>query len=276
MKPRSLFRPGLARAVAAGACDRRRRSAGVPPRAGRRRVLATLGLVGPVLVAGLLAARPRTAAAAAPTPADWARFADAAYEAAREAVRAWQAQAVLRGVVITGSTATGGRITGPSLKAPMQSAMRARGVPDDIAGRFATAVAEAWAAWHEGVRVPGLAWYPAFASFPGAQAMPTPNVPTPLAALAGAQAGQLAPGALKARIVAHLGPHAPQAGAAGAAEQFAQRFGARFGAWAATLIVRNVIGSGPVPSFRLPLVPAGPVVGGKIVETPGTFVQPPF
>lgn len=248
--------------------------AGGAPLLGRRRALAALAWPRAFGLACALA--PRRAAAAVPTPADWARFADAAYDAARESVRSWQAQAVLRGVVITGASANGGGITGPSLKTPMQAAMRARGVPDDIAKRFAAALAEAWALWHEAVRVPGLPWYPPFASFPGAQAVPTPNVPTPLAALPSAQVGLLTPGALKSRIVAALGSLAQQDGATGAAEKFAQRFGARFAAWAPAVIVRNVIGSGPVPSFRPPLVPAGPVVGGKIVEAPGAFVQPPF
>ncbi|MBI5716430.1 MAG: hypothetical protein HZC37_01940 [Burkholderiales bacterium] len=242
----------------------------------RRRALAGLArlalpLAGWTLMPGL------ASAAATGSPAQWARWADHAYEGARDAVRHWQTQAVLRGVVINGPAASGGRITGPSLKPLIRGALRDRGgAPDEVAERFAGAVAEAWALWHEAVRVPGLPWYPAFASFPGAQAVPTPNVPTPLAALVSAQAAALSPDALKARIVQHLGAHAQQPGAAAAAEQFAQRFGARFAAWAATVMVRNVIGSGPVPSFKPPAVPAGPVVAGKIAEVPGSFALPPF
>jgi hypothetical protein len=51
--------------------------------------------------------------------------------------------------------------------------------------------------WHEALRVPGLPWYPAFTSLPGAAALPTPNVPTPLAPVGPVIGGKVAeaPGA---------------------------------------------------------------------------------
>lgn len=226
----------------------------------RRSVLALLG------AAPLAAWRPATA-----TPIDWSDWGDAAWQGAQDAVRAWQAQARFRDVLIQGSMAHGGRVAGPSLKTLIKAKMQGRGAPDDAADRFAAAVAEPWKLWHEALRVPGLPWYPAFASFPGAKAVPTPNTPTPLAALTSPQAPQLLPPALKARIVAALGALAHQPGAALAAEQFAQRFGTRFAAWQATVMVAGVVGSGPVPSYRPPRVPAGPVVGGSVADTPGGF-----
>lgn len=226
----------------------------------RRFVLTLLG------VAPFAASRPATAAAAA-----WPDWGAAAWEGAQDAVRAWQAQARFREVVIQGPIANGGHVAGPSLKPPIKAKMQARGAPDDAADRFAGAVAESWKLWHEALRVPGLPWYPAFAGFPGAKAVPTPNTPTPLAALTSAQAPQLQPAALQARIVAALGSLAQQPGAEQAAAQFARRFGARFAAWQATVTVAGVVGSGPVPSYRPPSVPAGPVVGGSVADAPGGF-----
>ena len=233
----------------------------------RRRLIA-LGLL------PLLAQPPRARPSQASAP--WAAWGDAAWEGAQAAVRQWQLQAELHDVMIMGPNAIGGHVVGPSLRGLIAARMQARGVPDDVAQRFAGAVAAAWTTWHEALRVPGLPWYPAFAAFPGPKAVPTPNVPTPLAALVSAQASQLAKPALSRRIVAALGPHAQRSGAAAAVEQFAQRFGTRFSPWRAAVVVKGVIGSGPVPSFKPPLAPAGPVVGGKIVETPGVFATPLF
>lgn len=232
----------------------------------RRHLLSLLGL-------SLIAAAPPVAASAP----DWSRWGHAAWEGAQDAVRAWQLEARFRDILIQGPMAHGGRVVGPSLKALIKAKMKSRGATEEAAERFAGSVAEAWKHWHEALRVPGLPWYPAFASFPGAKAVPTPNVPTPLAALANPQAPQLLPPALKGRILAALGALAQQPGAAQAAEQFAQFFGTRFVAWQAAVMLTGVIGSGTVPSYRPPFVPAGPVVGGTVANTPGGFVgAPPF
>lgn len=220
-----------------------------------------------------LLAAPR---AAWTSPAAWTSWGDAAWLGAQAAVRQWQQAARLRGVAINGQHALGGHVEGPSLRQSIAAAMTARGAPNEVADRFAGAVADAWSAWHQALRVPGLPWYPAFAAFPGPNAVPTPNVPTPLVSLVSAQASQLAPAALRDRIVAALGPLAQQPGAAAAAEQFAHRFAGRFQTWRAMVIVKGVIGSGPVPGFKPPLSPVGPVVGGKVHETPGAFTTPPF
>lgn len=231
-----------------------------------RRRLMSLALL-PLLAA------PR---AAWPSPTSWPAWGDAAWDAVRMAVLQWQQSARLRDVQITGPNAIGGRVVGPSLQTTMAAQMKARGVPTDIAERFAAAVAAAWTSWHEALRVPALPWYPAFAAFPGPNAVPTPNVPTPLSALVSAQEAQLLPPALRNRIVAALGPLAQQPGASAAVEQFAGRFAARFQVWRTVVIVKGVIGSGPVPGFKPPLYPVGPVVGGKVSETPGAFATPPF
>lgn len=229
------------------------------------------------LLLGLLPALavPQGAWPAAPA-GNWAAWGEAAWDGAQAAVRQWQQSARLRDVTINGPNAIGGRVVGPSLHAPMAAALKRSGMPNDAADRFAGGLAAAWTQWHEALRVPGLPWYPAFAAFPGPKAVPTPNVPTPLAALVSAQASQLAPAALRNRIAAALGAHAQQPGAAAAVDEFARRFGARFLTWRAAVLVKGVIGSGPVPSYRPPLAPAGPVVGGKVVELPGMFNTPPF
>lgn len=230
----------------------------------RRHLLSLLGL-SPVV----------TLLPAAASPPDWPAWGQAAWDGAQDAVRAWQVQARFRDVHIQGAVANGGRVVGPSLKPAIKAKMKSRGATEEAADRFAASVAEAWKLWHEALRVPGLPWYPAFASFPGAKAVPTPNAPTPLAALASPQAPQLLPPALKGRILAALGALGQQPGAAQAADQFAQRFGGRFVAWQVTVVVTGVIGSGPVPSYRPPFVPAGPVVGGKVADTPGGFAAAP-
>ncbi|HUP20980.1 MAG TPA: hypothetical protein VM778_13660 [Gemmatimonadota bacterium] len=49
----------------------------------------------------------------------------------------------------------------------------------------------------------------------------------------------------------------------------------RFVAWLAQAQVMNVMGSGPVPSYDPPKVPAGSVVGGSC-SGKGVLTGPPF
>jgi hypothetical protein len=52
---------------------------------------------------------------------------------------------------------------------------------------IAKGVSKCFKNWQGQVTVPGLPWYPAFAAFPGPQAPPMPNVPTPLIACVSAK-----------------------------------------------------------------------------------------
>ena len=186
------------------------------------------------------------------------------------AVARWRSQAVLKDVVINGPTATGGSVAGPALQPVIEQTMAEAGVPAAVARAFAAPVSSAWSAWASSLRVPGINWYPSFASFPGPVAPPTPNVPTPLMALGG-NPGPLSAASLKASIRNALGARAKDPQAAAAINQFADDFAARFARYLAGAMVTNVMGTGPVPTFAPPYVPVGPVVGGKGTMRAGGF-----
>ena len=42
--------------------------------------------------------------------------------------------------------------------------------------------------------------------------------------------------------------------------------------WLSSHQVTNVLGTGPVPSYRLTIVPSGPVVNGNILSVPGPLM----
>ena len=75
-----------------------------------------------------------------------------------------------------------------------------------IATAAAQGISTNFAAWQNGVTVPGLPWYPTFAAVPGPVAPPTPNVPVPLVALASfALGGMTDPNTLQAAMAAAAG-----------------------------------------------------------------------
>ncbi len=82
-------------------------------------------------------------------------------------------------------------------------------------------VVAAWIGWEKSI-------VHAFATWPGPQATPMANVPTPLAAM-----------------IAPL-----------------------FLAWLGAQMVSGVLGHGPVPGFAPPHSPVGPVVGGEVLPNP--------
>jgi hypothetical protein len=52
----------------------------------------------------------------------------------------------------------------------------------------------------------------------------------------------------------------------------ADAFDKCFKIWQGATQVTNVLGTGPIPTFAPPFVPAGPVLGGVGTMTPGGFV----
>ena len=212
---------------------------------------------------------------------DWDRWGEAAFKGAVKGVRQWQSRAAFNGIKIMGKVAIGppGVLKGSTsiIKGQILAAMRTAQAPVGIADRFGRAVEEAWASWQRSVTVPNLPWYPAFAAFPGPAAPPTPNVPTPLVMLHSGGASGLMPNKLASTIKQRLGTIIDDhPGAEKAMTRFAEEFGRRFAIWRSIQEVRNVMGQGPVPTFKPPLVPVGPVVNGSVIPTPGVLASKKF
>ncbi|MCS6911715.1 MAG: hypothetical protein RMK29_18190 [Myxococcales bacterium] len=182
----------------------------------------------------------------------------------------WQRAATLVGVSINAMTASGGQVVGPPwmplimASAPMSSPMEVK-----YSTAIALAIDTGWTAYQASIKVPGLPWYPAFAAFPAPVAPPTPNVPVPVAALAQVTA-PISKSALMMSMIANFGDptalHQREL-----FDSIADAFEKCFQTWQTTTQVTNVMGTGPVPSFAPPLVPAGPVLGGVGIMAPGGF-----
>ena len=183
----------------------------------------------------------------------------------------WQKAATLVGVVITGPAASAGQVLGPPLT-PLIAAAAPASTPSEskFSQAIATVLGTAWQTYCMTIKVPGLPWYPSFVACPSPVAPPTPNTPCPVAALTQVATAVSKP-VLKAQLIAELG----DAAAPYHVELFdslAEAFETCFKLWQKTTLLTNVIGTGPVPSFAPPAVPAGPVVGGVGTMPPGGFV----
>ena len=204
---------------------------------------------------------------------DWPRWIGAAKEGTKTAVSLWQQQAFFRDIRIMGINAMGGQVVGPDIGGAIHDALRAAGAPNQVANGIGHAVGDAWKDWTGTIRVPGLPWYPAFAAWPGPQATPMPNIPTPLSTLV-QNPGKLAPGAVASTIKSRIGAAKDWPGAGGI-DGYANWFSASILAWIPLCQITNVMGKGPVPTFAPPYVPVGPVVGGDTVAAPGAFRTTP-
>jgi len=183
----------------------------------------------------------------------------------------WQSAATMAGVVIAGPIASLGQVVGPPLT-PLILANAPKSTPQEL--KYSTAIANAigagWLSYTATIKVPGLPWYPAFAAFPGPMAPPTPNVPTPVIALTQVTV-PISKAVLKTQMIGLLGDpkafHHQEL-----FDSIADAFEKCFQVWQGATQVTNVLGTGPIPTFAPPIVPAGPVLGGVGTMPPGGLV----
>jgi hypothetical protein len=182
----------------------------------------------------------------------------------------WQSLAVLTGVTVNGPIAAGGQVVGPPLY-PLIMASAPKSTPNELkySNAIAQAVSNGWMTYTATIKVPGLPFYPAFAAFPAPVAPPMPNVPVPVVALTQVTVA-VSKNMLKTQMIGNLADpmalHHKEL-----FDSVADAFEKCFQLWQTTTMVTNVLGTGAVPTFAPPVVPAGPVVGGVGNMTPGGF-----
>jgi len=136
---------------------------------------------------------------------------------------------------------------------------------------IATAIENAWKAWESGL-MGTIMFPPSFASFPGPMHPPTPNIPMPLVALSSAGDALMKKNALSGLMVANLSGVPINQLNQMFFEKFAEGFCLIFDIWKASTLISNVMGSGPIPTFAPPFVPAGPVMAGYLMPLPGVLI----
>ena len=160
-----------------------------------------------------------------------------------------------------------GSVIGPALTGLiMASAPQGKPQEAKYSKAIASAFGSAWQLWHMGLL--GTLMYPPFAAFPAPVAPPMPNVPVPLITFSSGSEAMLSPGSLLGFMVGNLGD--PQAlHATYLFDSIAGAFNPVFLIFKSTTLVKNVLGTGPVPTFAPPFVPVGPVMGGTGNGAPG-------
>jgi hypothetical protein len=144
----------------------------------------------------------------------------------------------------------------------MWAAMVSGGAPVLIAAGFSDALRQSWEAWFDGYEVT-LA-YPSLAVVEQAFAPPVANKPLLLSKGKSAADRWLRSAPLAATIEQALLAFAAQPGTHAACAEFAGWFSECFSRWHSAVLLMNVLGSGPVPSYAPPDVPRGPVAGGTL------------
>jgi hypothetical protein len=101
--------------------------------------------------------------------------------------------------------------------------------------------------------------YPSAAAFPGPLFPPTPNIPMPLIVVTGGET------ATSESILAAMGGESNPDGDIALTEALAEVMAGAWTEFAASNMIQNLMGTGPVPTFAPPLVPVGAVQGGSLL-----------
>ncbi len=188
------------------------------------------------------------------------------------AIDKWMKMASIAGVIINGPVGnlSPGNVLGPPLM-PLILSTAPQKTPQErkYSHAIAKALANLWQPWHLGLN--GVLMFPPFAAFPGPVAPPTPNVPLPLMALSSGGENGLSPASLKKAMEANLAD-SKALHASDLFDALAKAFNTVFQTFKTTILVKNVMGTGPVPTFAPPVVPAGPVAAGTVIPKPGVLV----
>jgi len=183
-------------------------------------------------------------------------------------------------VMALSAIGTPGCLRGPKLDAYITAASGVAGLTGpakQVRDAVAEGVSECFEKWRAKVTIPGLPWYPSFSAWPGPNAPPTPNVPTPLVTLVSSQLAQIT---VKTKLRNKMTDNMHQDVAGPKATEFcdniATSLAIAYPLWLATTQVNLAMGYGPVPAFAPPIVPVGPVVGGTIIPAPGPLASGSF
>ena len=196
---------------------------------------------------------------------DWDAIAEAARDGAMADMDEWimrsRFDAASCSVMATSAIGTAGVLQNQAgFSGGVERAIRLKGGPQELADAWQASFEAAFLEWADNVTIPGLPWYPSFAAYPGEEAPPLPNVPTPLVALISSGDLEMSPPYLTQRLNESL----PRSDLAeGAIASFANEVGVSFGLFLTSAQVMLVYGRGPVPAFAPPQVPVGPVVAGE-------------
>jgi len=191
----------------------------------------------------------------------WPGWIGSAKKSIRAGIPQWVNMVKLKDGVVNGATVTDGSLTGPSLLPMLTPSLMADGVPNSVINGLMGPVAEAVTFWASSVRVPNLPWYPTFVAVPAPVAPPTKSPATPLATLIQMKTF-VEPAMLTLTVRARLAKEAETPEAQAAIKEFCNWFYVGFSAWLATATIKEVMGTGPVPTFN----PAANIFSGPVIK----------
>lgn len=237
------------------------------------------------------------------------KFMKKATDSIEQAMKLWHQTATITGAIVNGPTVSGGTLVAPPLLASMMTATPAHAMMAKYHTVISTALSNAWTQFQQSVKIPGLPLFPSFAAFPGPMAPPMQNIPIPFAQLTQIpvvlQASTIAKNAVnllahkeeqykemiekkikdcKSQVMSRMPaipefhskfldtPRLQTAPFAGELfESVFDGFEKVYNQWKVSTMMTKLMGTGPVPTFAPPVVPAGPVVGGFANMIPGGF-----
>ena len=191
----------------------------------------------------------------------------------KKALDLWRAQAKFQNLRIMAVSAIGspGCLSGSSIESNIKnfSLPTASGNEKKWRDAVAKGLADSFKSWQDGVMIPGLPFYPAFAAFPGPYGPPMPNVPFPLITCPSSGLAKMTPATLKQAMCSNFSLDDPDDQFGALAQAIGTAVAAAFLAWLPMQQIMMVMGKGSIPTFAPPWVPVGPVIAGDNIATPG-------
>jgi hypothetical protein len=208
---------------------------------------------------------------------DFQEFHDKMIDAVQNAHSMWKLKAKFKDIKVMALAAIGtpGCLDGPELESDIKKmAGPMKGNMGKYRDAVAKGVSKCFKKYQDKVMIPGLPLYPAFVMFPGPMAPPMPGLPVPLIACPSAMCTEIfAPSGMKKAMIDALDggmkQKDPEKHHEALFDAIATALSIGFLIWTASQMVNLLLGKGPIPTFAPPVMPAGPVVGGQTLGTPG-------
>jgi hypothetical protein len=203
---------------------------------------------------------------------NWSAIVEAAKQGVRNGIAKWSCSAKFTNGSINGSILIipPGSLEGICFSDAITEEIYAAGAPAQVAVAFAGGVWSGWEHWCSTFSGTFDNAYPAFVSFPGPSAPPTPAIPLAVIS-ANADRDKLTAEGIASKIISLLGEWKEDPEGQKAAKEFARWFDDCFTKVLAKARIENLMGSGPVPTYNPPQVPVGPVEGGEVIKSPVLF-----
>ncbi len=211
--------------------------------------------------------------------AKWKKWTRNTLNAVNSAVSLWSSSLIIKNAKIHGSklSASANCIKAPSIYSHTYALMLDKKIPESISKDIAKAISQLWSDWQKSITIPSLPLYPTFISYCGPVAPPTKNIPYRFELFTSSQFSRMSnPNSLKNLLRRNTGNKYKSAYYQKWINTLSKEFSKRFKVWISKVLVKKLMGTGPIPTYVPRYKPCGEVINGYVLPAPGILTAVKF